>query len=94
MSEMLTTKEVAERCRVTPRTVLNWANAGIIGAKLGGVWRFKESAVQQMIRNGERKCQSTNAAVSGGSRFSARDGRSVDPLDQALDEWHRNSSGT
>lgn len=94
MSEMLTTKEVSDLFGVTTRTVLNWANAGIIGTKLGGVWRFEPSEIESFKRNGRKKCQSTNVGVSGGSSFNVTESQFGSPLDRAINEWQKNTNAS
>lgn len=43
---MLTAAEVGERLAVPPKTILNWAGAGILpGYKLGTMWRFREDEI-------------------------------------------------
>ena len=46
-----TTKEVAARYGVAPRTVLKWASAGVIpvAVKVGGVLRFDGNAVADAL---------------------------------------------
>lgn len=43
MSTLLTPDEVADRLRVSIRTVYGWLRAGLLpGKKFGGVWRIDE----------------------------------------------------
>jgi nitrogen PTS system EIIA component len=44
---VLTTSELAERLRVSPATVRNWAARGEIPAlRIARTWRFRESDIQ------------------------------------------------
>ena len=44
-----TIKEVSERFRVTPATVINWIKSGVLDAyKLGGVYRITEDQIKRM----------------------------------------------
>ena len=47
---ILTIEEVANYLRVSDRTVYDWAQRGEIPAgKIGTVWRFKKSEVEQWV---------------------------------------------
>ena len=47
---LLTIQDVAERLKLTPQTIYNWAKAGKLpGGKIGKVWRFRESALDAWI---------------------------------------------
>lgn len=49
-NEILTLEEVAEMCRVSERTVTEWAIKGELpGGKLGTSWRFKRSEVTRWL---------------------------------------------
>ena len=48
--EYLTPKEVAEKLRVSEKTVLKWLNKGYLkGLKIGGVWRIPESEYRHLL---------------------------------------------
>jgi excisionase family DNA binding protein len=48
--EYLTPKEVAEKLRVSEKTVLKWLNSGYLkGLKIGGVWRIPESEYRHLL---------------------------------------------
>ena len=50
---LLTTQEVAARCRVAPQTVFNWVNKGHLKAlRAGRVLRFRPSDVESFLENG------------------------------------------
>lgn len=50
MDDIMTLEEVAQYCRVSERTVIDWAQKGDIpGGKLGTSWRFKRSEVDNWI---------------------------------------------
>ncbi|MBT5107843.1 MAG: helix-turn-helix domain-containing protein [Rhodospirillaceae bacterium] len=47
---LLTVSEVADQCRVDPKTVRNWIYAGELPAlKLGGRWRIDESVFRRWL---------------------------------------------
>lgn len=52
--KLLTTHEVAVMFRVNPKTVTRWADAGHLEAVRtpGGHRRFRETAVQELLRDG------------------------------------------
>lgn len=45
-----TTKELAEICRVTPRTIRNWINSGLVRASRlgGGRWRIPPAEIYKL----------------------------------------------
>jgi excisionase family DNA binding protein len=48
--EIMTVHEVAEYLRVTPRTVTNMANQGVIpGKQIGKLWRFSRKTILSMM---------------------------------------------
>lgn len=49
--DLLTTKEVAEACRVSVQTVARWARDGLIeSVKLpGGTWRYRRESVEAFM---------------------------------------------
>ncbi len=50
MDDIMTLEEVAQYCRVSERTVIDWVQKGDIpGGKLGTSWRFKRSEVDNWI---------------------------------------------
>ncbi len=50
MDDIMTLEEVAQYCRVSERTVIDWVQKGDIpGGKLGTSWRFKRSEVDSWI---------------------------------------------
>ena len=50
MDNIMTLEEVAQYCRVSERTVIDWVQKGDIpGGKLGTSWRFKRSEVDDWI---------------------------------------------
>ncbi|MCL1815102.1 MAG: PTS sugar transporter subunit IIA [Treponema sp.] len=50
--EIVTIDEVAKYLRVSERTVYDWAQKGEIPAgKIGTVWRFKKSEIEQWVNN-------------------------------------------
>ena len=51
---ILTIEEVAKYLRVSDRTVYDWAQKGEIPAgKIGTVWRFKKSEVENWVCTGD-----------------------------------------
>ncbi|MCI5644683.1 MAG: helix-turn-helix domain-containing protein, partial [Treponema porcinum] len=57
--DILTIEEVAKYLRVSDRTVYDWAQKGEIPAgKIGTVWRFKKSEVENWVN--ERLSSSSN----------------------------------
>ena len=49
--QIITVKEVADYLKVNERTVYRMATAGTIPAfKVGGSWRFKQSAIEEWIK--------------------------------------------
>ena len=57
--DILTIEEVAKQLRVSDRTVYDWAQKGEIPAgKIGTVWRFKKSEVENWVN--ERLSSSSN----------------------------------
>jgi PTS system nitrogen regulatory IIA component len=50
--DILTIEEVAKYLRVSERTVYDWAQKGEIpSGKIGTVWRFKRSEIEQWVNN-------------------------------------------
>ncbi len=48
--EIMTAEDVAEYLRISPRTVYDWAQRGLIPCgRLGAVWRFKRSAIEKWL---------------------------------------------
>ena len=57
-SEIMTIKEVAEYLKITEKTAYRLAGEGKLpGFKVGGAWRFRQSAVEAWIdrQSAERK---------------------------------------
>ena len=53
MTEILTTKQVAEMLRLHETTVLKWAKVGVIpGICLGTHWRFSEQVLEEWMKKG------------------------------------------
>jgi excisionase family DNA binding protein len=52
--DYLTAKEVADRCRVTRRTVYNWIKDGVLGADRAGpkVWLVSEAHLAAFLKRG------------------------------------------
>lgn len=49
--QMLTIDEAAKHCKVTPRTIHNWTNQGLITAhKIGGRTLHKESELEEAMK--------------------------------------------
>ncbi len=49
---LMTMVEVAEYLQVAERTVYNWAHQGTIPSfKVGNIWRFKKSDLEQWIED-------------------------------------------
>ena len=49
--QMLTINEAAKHCKVTPRTIHNWTNQGLITAvKIGGRTLYKESELEEAMK--------------------------------------------
>lgn len=55
MEELMTTREVADRLEVSPKTVVNWRSRKLFGCyffaadeKKGGVWYYKRERVEQL----------------------------------------------
>ena len=60
---MLSANEVAQRLRVSPRTVHRWACAGTLqGHRIGRVYRFKPEAVDLLLES--TKCQDVSISVT------------------------------
>ncbi len=54
MDAYLTPEEVAQRLRLTPRTIYVWLRRGRLrGAKLGRVWRIKPEDVDECVQAGQ-----------------------------------------
>ena len=52
MTRLLTAKQVAERCNINRATVYDLAKEGLLpGIRLGGVWRFDETQLEEYLRN-------------------------------------------
>ena len=50
MPEFVTPEEVAERFRVSPKTVRDWLRSGeLVGVKVGRSWRIKASDVDRYL---------------------------------------------
>mgnify|MGYP000890736642 CR=1 FL=1 len=50
MSEFLTPEEVAERFKVSPKTVREWLRSGeLVGVKVGRGWRIKEADIRHYL---------------------------------------------
>jgi excisionase family DNA binding protein len=48
--EYFTPKEIAEKLKISEKTVLKWLNMGYLkGLKLGGVWRIPESEYRHLL---------------------------------------------
>jgi len=46
-----TSKELAQRFKVTERAITQWARTGILsGIRIGRLWRFKVSAIEEWER--------------------------------------------
>jgi excisionase family DNA binding protein len=53
--ELLTAEEVAERVRVSERTVWRWAKTGVLRPiRIGGITRFGASDIEALLK-GKRK---------------------------------------
>lgn len=56
--QFLTIDEVAEKLKVSRRTVYEWVRAGKLEAvKVGSLWRISEQALQDFLVKGNRKAQ-------------------------------------
>jgi len=63
---LLTKEEVAEYLNMTDRTVLDWAQRGVIPAfKLAGSWRFRQNDIDEWIES-----QRTGPTADENSRIS------------------------
>ncbi|RJQ30064.1 MAG: DNA-binding protein [Peptococcaceae bacterium] len=55
MQEMFTPEEVAEKLKISRRTVYLWLREGRIkGIKVGDLWRIPESALQEFLEEGNK----------------------------------------
>lgn len=53
MQEMLTPEEVAQKLKVSRRTIYLWLRQGRLkGVKVGDLWRIPESALREFIKDG------------------------------------------
>lgn len=49
--QMLSINEAAKHCKVTPRTIHNWTNQGVVQAhKIGGRTLYKETELNEAIK--------------------------------------------
>ncbi len=56
MDDVLDPKEVAALLKVHPRTVVNWANQGVLpGCKIGDLWRFRRQVIEEQIKKKEEQ---------------------------------------
>jgi excisionase family DNA binding protein len=76
--DYLTAKEVADRCRVTRRTVYNWIKDGVLGAdRAGKVWLVTEADLAAFLKRPRLDLESSQvpsakrAAKSGAGRTSS-----------------------
>lgn len=54
-TRLLTIAEVAEKLRVSRRTVRHWLQTGrLTGLKIGGQWRVKLDVLEEFIRQAEQ----------------------------------------
>lgn len=54
--QFYTTKEIAEKYKLTPEAVQKWIKEGKLKAiRLGKVWRISESALQDFIKESMEK---------------------------------------
>lgn len=62
--EFLTPAEVAERLKVTERTVYNWLRKGILtGQKFGGIWRVRATSLAEpATANGSAQVSTSSEA--------------------------------
>jgi excisionase family DNA binding protein len=50
---MLSTRQIATRYDVHPRTVIRWINSrGLAGVRVGGHWRVPEDAMDEWLTRG------------------------------------------
>jgi excisionase family DNA binding protein len=53
MEEFLTLKDVADRLKVSVKTVRRWVKSGQLrGIRAGKQWRVPESAIEEFVRKG------------------------------------------
>jgi excisionase family DNA binding protein len=63
MDEILEPKEVAALLKVNPRTIVRWADQGKLpGFKLGDLWRFRKEAIEEFIKQEEKKYSNKNVS--------------------------------
>jgi excisionase family DNA binding protein len=63
-SQLLTTEETARRIGVKQTTVRTWLNKGLLeGTKVGGgkLWRVREEALEEFLKNNEAGLQKKKA---------------------------------
>lgn len=60
-----TVADVAQRLRVSPRTVYRFMKDGRLrGERIGRVWRFRDSDIEQMLRGESPTSESTGSVRS------------------------------
>lgn len=63
--DILTTEEVAKYIKISEKTVLEWAKKGDIPAgKLGNVWRFRKSEIEQWLNDKLKNKKSAENIIS------------------------------
>jgi PTS system nitrogen regulatory IIA component len=63
--DILTIEEVAKYIKISERTVYEWAQKGDIPAgKLGNVWRFKKTEIEQWVNDKLKNNKSTDNIIS------------------------------
>ena len=55
MNELLTTKELMEKCKVTRTTLADWRKQGLPFKKYGKLVRFDQSEVAEWLKEKEGK---------------------------------------
>jgi len=62
---ILTIEEVAKYIKISERTIYDWAQKGDIPAgKLGNVWRFRKSEIDQWVNDRLKSNRSKNTGIS------------------------------
>lgn len=67
---LLTLEEIAERFKVTSRTIYNWIDGGMPVMKIGGVIRFDPEEVTAWMKQKRTRGRNNSAQVGGDTERS------------------------